>query len=264
LGGLEDYADVIKTLDNIIILGCGTSYFAGLLSSHYFKELTNLNSIQVIDGAEFNKKDVLKLGKTGLLLLSQSGETKDLHRCIEIGKKNNLFMIGVINVVDSMIAREVHCGCYLNAGSEVAVASTKSFTSMVVVLSLIAIYFSQLHLINESVRKQYISDVCKLPDNVEQSIKHCNNALDKYVDIYTHSNNMFILGKSKEAAVAKEITYIHAEGYSSSSLKQGPFTLLNKHFPVILLAPNNEFYHKSLNIYEEIKSREAPNIIYYR
>ena len=107
--------------------------------------------------------------------------------------------------------------------------------------------------------------MCKLPDNVEQAIKHCNNALDKYVDIYTHSNNMFILGKSKEAAVAKEgalkikeITYIHAEGYSSSSLKHGPFALLNKHFPVILLAPNNEFYYKSLNIYEEIKSREAP------
>ena len=264
LGGLESYSNIIKTLDNIIILGCGTSYFAGLLSSIYFKKITNLNSVQVINGAEFNTEDIPRIGNTALIFLSQSGETKDLHRCIDIGKKNHLFTIGVINVVDSMIAREVNCGCYLNAGREVAVASTKSFTSMVVVLSLIAVFFSQLHNTSIELRKTLISDLQKLPNDIKKTIEISNNELDNYLHFYNNRNSMFILGKSEGEAVAreaalkiKEITYIHAEGYSSSSLKHGPFALLNKGFPVILLSPNNEFYYKSMNIYEEIKSREA-------
>ena len=115
------------SLNNLILLGCGTSFHAGLLGSH-FSKVCNFNVVQVIDGGEFPEHDIPKIGKTGLLLLSQSGETKDLHRCIDIARKNNLFTFAVVNAVDSLIAREVHCGCYLNAGREVAVASTKAFT----------------------------------------------------------------------------------------------------------------------------------------
>ena len=110
----------------MILLGCGTSYHAGMFGVQYLKELSGLNSVQLFDGAEFTKDDIPKKGNTGLILLSQSGETKDLHRCIQIGRENELFLIGVVNVVDSLIAREVDCGCYLNAGREVAVASTST------------------------------------------------------------------------------------------------------------------------------------------
>jgi glucosamine--fructose-6-phosphate aminotransferase (isomerizing) len=114
--------------------------------------MCNFNSVQVFDGAEFNENDICKIGKTAVILISQSGETKDLHRCIDIAKQNNLVTIGVINVVESLIAREVDCGVYCNAGVEFGVASTKSFTSQVVCLSLISIWFAQIHNINENKR----------------------------------------------------------------------------------------------------------------
>jgi glucosamine--fructose-6-phosphate aminotransferase (isomerizing) len=105
--------------------------------------LCDFATVQLFDGAEFCEQDIPKKGTTVLILISQSGETKDLHRCIEIGKRNNLFLIGLVNVVDSLIAREVDCGCYLNAGREVGVASTKAYTSQVILLAMISIWFSQ-------------------------------------------------------------------------------------------------------------------------
>jgi glucosamine--fructose-6-phosphate aminotransferase (isomerizing) len=167
LGGLEQHISQLKNVNNIIILGCGTSYFASLYGMYFFKRLCcskdGLYTIQTFDGADFSDYDIPKIGKTAIILVSQSGETKDLHRCIEIARKNDAITIGVINVVDSLIAREVDCGVYCNAGVEVGVASTKAFTSQVICLSLIAIWFSQIHGINESLRTRIISDYKTYP-----------------------------------------------------------------------------------------------------
>ena len=266
LGGLEPYIQILKRIDNIIFLGCGTSYNAALIGSNYFKELCNFNSISVYDGADFKANDIPKIGNTALIFLSQSGETKDLHRCINIGKELDLFLIGVINVVDSMIAREVDCGVYLNAGREVGVASTKCFTSQVIVLSLISIWFSQIHNHNVNQRKEYVESLRKLPNDIKNTIQVSKENINKLVDI-VNKDNLFILGKgiseyiSYESALKiKEISYIHAEGYNGSSLKHGPFALLSEDFPVILISPNNIHYQKMLNVYQEIKSRNAPII----
>ena len=262
LGGLDEQKEQLLQVENLILLGCGTSYFAGMCGKKYFKDLCNFNSIQVIDGAEFELNDISKKGKTALILLSQSGETKDLHRCLEICKDLDLLKIGVVNVVDSLIAREVDCGCYLNAGREVGVASTKSFTSQVIILSMMAIWFAQSHDINLQKRKKHIRDLRKLYLDIEKTL--LNNDIDKLLTIFETQNNCFILGKDKAEAIAqeaalkiKEISYIHAEGYSSSSLKHGPFALLEKDFPVILVAPENKYFAKNMNAYEEIKSRYA-------
>lgn len=264
LGGLENHKEILLRIDNIIILGCGTSYNAGLLGVEYFKDLCNFNTVQIFDGAEFTKKDIPKYGSTALILLSQSGETKDLHRCIEIGKDNNLFLIGVINVVDSMIARESHCGCYLNAGREVAVASTKCFTSQCILMSMMAIWFSQIHESNNLKRMTYIKCLRKLSIDIRKSIEESIKHKDMYLKVL-NERSLFILGKGKSEAIAKEgalkikeISYIHAEGYSGSALKHGPFALLEKNVPVILIAPDNEHLSKMNNVYEEIKSRESP------
>ena len=267
LGGLEEHKEILLRIDNIIILGCGTSYFAGLLGVNYLKDLCSFNTVQIFDGAEFTEKDIPKFGSTALILLSQSGETKDLHRCIKIGKDHNLFLIGVINVVDSMISRETHCGCYLNAGREVGVASTKSFTSQCIVLSLIAIWFSQIHNSNQIKRFTYI----KCLRNLSSDLKATINISKKYKYLYLNllnKNNMFILGKGKSEAIAKEgalkikeLTYIHSEGYSGSALKHGPFALLDENLPVILVIPNDEHFTKMMNAYEEIKSRNSPILI---
>lgn len=134
LGGLNDNKKSLLQIDNLLLLGCGTSYNSGMIGVHYFKDLCDFNCVQLFDGAEFEESDIPRIGKSAAILLSQSGETKDLYRCIKILKNKSIFTIGVINVVDSLIAREVDCGCYLNAGREVAVASTKSFTSQCIIL----------------------------------------------------------------------------------------------------------------------------------
>jgi len=266
LGGLDEQKEQLLQVENLILLGCGTSYFAGMCGKKYFKDLCVFNSIQVIDGAEFELNDIPRKGKTALVLLSQSGETKDLHRCLEMCKDLDLMKIGVVNVVDSLITREVDCGCYLNAGREVGVASTKSFTSQVIILSMMAIWFAQTHDINLQKRKKHIKDLRKLYLDIEKTLS--KNDIDKLLAIFDKQNNCFILGKDKGESIAqeaalkiKEISYIHAEGYSSSSLKHGPFALLEKDFPVILIAPENKYFAKNMNAYEEIKSRYAKIIL---
>ena len=262
LGGLDENKVELMKINHLVLLGCGTSYFSGLMAIHFFKELGNFHSVQILDGADFNDNDIPKNGKTAVVLISQSGETKDLHRCIQIGKQHDLFLIGLVNVVDSLIAREVHCGCYLNAGREVAVASTKAYSSQVILLSMMAVWFAQQRDLYPLKRTQYVKDIRNLHYDIQYTLEK-NTFTDDLLNI-VNKPSCFLLGKGKGESVAKEgalkikeISYIHAEGYSTSSLKHGPFALLEKDFPVILLAPHNEHYSKSENVYEEIKSRHA-------
>jgi glucosamine--fructose-6-phosphate aminotransferase (isomerizing) len=264
LGGLEQHIDSFKNIDNIIILGCGTSYFAGLYGMYFFKQLCQFNTVQVFDGAEFNEQDIPIIGNTVFILVSQSGETKDLHRCIEIAKNNNITTIGIINVVDSLIAREVDCGIYCNAGKEVGVASTKAFTSQVVCLSMAAIWFSTLQNINEKKRVRMVSDLHNLASDIKLTLELCSENIKEYITKINKSN-MFLLGKGSDEFIAKEgalkikeISYIHSEGYSSSSLKHGPFALLDENFPVIILNMEQTHRAKTLNCYQEVSSRNAP------
>lgn len=265
LGGLELNKNFLEKVDNLIIIGCGTSYNAALLSKYYFNDICNFNSVQVIDASEFSLNDICKKGITATILLSQSGETKDVYDCLSLLKENNIFTIGVINTVDSMIARETNCGCYINAGREISVASTKSFLNQVIVLSMISIWFSQIKNINEYKREKYLKCLRQLPIDIKKILDNLKIS-DEIIDIL-NENNIFILGKEKGEAIAKEgslkikeVAYIHAEGYSSSSLKHGPFALLNKNLPVILIILDNKFYNKNFSCYQEIISRNSPII----
>lgn len=267
LGGLEQNVELLKNIDNLILLGCGTSYHAGLYGMYYVKQLCGFNCVQVFDGADFCSNDIPKYGKTAAIFISQSGETRDLYQCIETARNNNIFTIGVVNVVDSLIAREVDCGVYCNAGREIGVASTKSFTSQVVCLSMIAIWFSQVHNINESKRIKIIKDLCKLSNDFQNTLDLIECQIRNIVDALANFDNLFLLGKGSDEYVAKEgslkikeITYLHAEGYSASSLKHGPFALLDDGFLVILLGCFSEFKNKIMNCYQEIYSRNSPII----
>jgi len=265
LGGLEKYTHVLKTTNNIIFLGCGTSYFSGLYGMHFFKKICQFYNVMVFDGADFNENDIPLNGITTFILISQSGETKDLHRCIEIAKNKNIITIGIINVVDSLIARDVDCGIYCNAGKEVAVASTKSFTSQVICLSMAAIWFSSLYEINKYKRERFISDLHNLSNDIKLTLNNCNIKIKELSINFINTKNMFLLGKGTDEIIAKEgalkikeITYIHSEGYSASSLKHGPFSLLDENFPVIILNLDQQYRSKILNCYQEIKSRNSP------
>ena len=268
LGGLEEHLSILKNINNLILLGCGTSYHAGLYGMYYLKTLCNFNSVQVFDGAEFNNYDIPKIGTTAFILISQSGETKDLHRCIEIAKNNNIVTIGIINVVDSLIAREVDCGIYCNAGREMGVASTKAFTSQVICLSMMAIWFAQINNINEIKRSKIIKDLQNLSNDFKNTIDKLNNTMEHISHEMTDYNNLFLLGKGTDEYVAKEgslkikeISYIHSEGYSASSLKHGPFALLDEKFPVIILNCHEEHNSKILNCFEEVHSRNSPILL---
>ena len=267
LGGLDSHIDILRTIDNIIILACGTSYFAGLYGMNYLKQICNFNTVQVFDGAELTEYDIPKIGNTAFILISQSGETKDLHRCLEIAKNNNITTIGIINVVDSLIAREVDCGIYCNAGKEVGVASTKAFTSQVVCLSLTAIWFASIHNLNDKKRVKMIFDLNNLSNDIQIILNSCSEQVEKLASKIT-TNNLFLLGKGCDEYIAKEgslkikeMSYIHAEGYSASSLKHGPFSLLDEKFPVIILNLERAHHAKILNCYQEVASRNSPIII---
>jgi glucosamine--fructose-6-phosphate aminotransferase (isomerizing) len=268
LGGLESKIELLKNIQNIIILGCGTSYHAGMYGAYYLKTLCNFNCVQVIDGAELNEYDIPKNGKTGFLLISQSGETKDLHRCIEIAQKNNIITIGIINVVDSLIAREVDCGIYCNAGREMGVASTKAFTSQVICLSMLSIWFAQINNINEVKRTQMIKDLHNLSNDFKNILENIDGKIKDISLKMKDYNNLFLLGKGTDEFIAKEgslkikeISYIHSEGYSASSLKHGPFALLDENFPTIIINCHDEHTNKILNCLEEVHSRNSPIII---
>lgn len=269
LGGLDNNIEKLLNADHLIILGCGTSYHAGLWAIDIFKQFEIFNTIAIYDGAEFHEKDIPRNGTTIAILLSQSGETKDLHRCIQILAEKNICTIGVVNVVDSYIARETLCGVYLNAGREVAVASTKSFTSQCIVLSLIAVWFSQNKNTFLEKRKRIIEDIYNLEFQIKNIFNANNiNKIKTVVSIICksnmNSNSLFILGKGSEEAIAKEgalklkeVAYIHAEGYSSSALKHGPFGLITDGLPIILLDIHEFHREKNNNVFQEISARQS-------
>jgi len=269
LGGLDTNKEQLMQINHIILLGCGTSYNAGLWSMDIFKSLEIFDTVSIFDGAEFQIKDCPKKGNIGIILLSQSGETKDLHRCIKLAEDYDLETIGVVNVQDSLIARESMCGVYLNAGREVAVASTKSFTNQCTVLAMIALWFSQNRGTCIEKRRRIISDLRNLPAQMEKTLQECKESIRTYLPHFQeifqkYTQTMFILGKGQGHAIAlegalkiKEVAYIHAEGYSTSALKHGPFALIKDNTPIIILDLDEEYRDKTKNAYQEILARNA-------
>lgn len=264
LGGIEKSREYLEDIDNIIFIGCGTSYHACMIGRNLAKNYCRFKQISIYDGADFDEKDIPKYGKTVIILISQSGETRDLYHSLLIAKKEKIFTIGIINVVDSLIAREVDCGIYCNAEREVGVASTKAFTSQVICLSLLVGWFSQIHYKDEFILKQFLSDLLQLSEQFKNCITETHEKIKEYIKLF-QSNHLFLLGKENDEYISregslkiKEISYIHSEAYSSSSLKHGPFALLEKSMPVILLHTNKKNELKIMGCYEEIHSRLSP------
>ena len=265
LGGLDACRPLLENIDHLVLLGCGTSYHAGLWSLSMFKSLEAFDTVTLYDGADFCARDIPRRGKTAAVLLSQSGETKDLQRCIQVLQEGGIIRLGVVNVIDSFIARETNCGVYLNAGREVAVASTKSFTNQCVVLALIAVWFSQVKGTHEEKRRKIIADLHQLPVQLSSVVSEENrDLLRQTASPLRKAPSMFLLGKGKEEAIAKEgalklkeIAHIHAEGYSTAALKHGPFGLLEPHMPVLILDLGEEFRDKTANARAEVAARDA-------
>ena len=262
LGGIDLCLD-LKNVNHLIIVGCGTSYHSGLWARSLFTSLEMMDTISVYDASELSHYDLSSNGKTAMIVLSQSGETKDVYRCLQIANEYKIITIGIVNVVDSVIARETDCGIYLNAGREVAVASTKSFTNQCIVLSLLAIWFSQQHQTCLEKRKNIIRDLRSLSIQI-QIVLQQRQYIKDLVTSFNETKSIFLLGKGSNEAIAKEgslkikeIVYVHAEGYSSSALKHGPLALLDSNVPVILLDIKEEYRDKIHNAFHEVNARNS-------
>ena len=267
LGGCENYKKDILRKNHLILLGCGTSYHACLFARNIFKECCSFISISVYDGAEFDVLDIPDKETTLTIFVSQSGETIDLYNSLVLCKNENVMTFGIINVIDSLIAREVDCGIYCNAEREVGVASTKAFTSQVVCLCLLALWFSQNRDEKEENRRQIRNDLLQLSSHFATVIDTTKQQINSVYSIVKNCHNLFLLGKKTDECIAmegslkiKEISYIHSEGYSVSGLKHGPFALLDKNMPVILIHTQSQYESKLLGGYEEIYSRHSPII----
>lgn len=277
IGGFEEKKEAILECSNLVLLACGSSYNSALIGSKYFENMKLFQNIKCINPNDFqeyliNNENI----KTLAIFISQSGETKDLHNCIEICKKyKNFIKVGIVNVVDSIIARDTDCGIYLNSGREVGVASTKSFTSQVIILILVALWLDKYkNPDNINKRKYYIdqlNDFIQNTGNVLQQIKNHNfEEIVKNI-INTKSNSMFILGlRKKDLVIAnegslkiKELSYIHCEAYNTSSLKHGPISLIEKGTPVIHIINKNNYddYKLISNSMAEVNSRDGNAIL---
>jgi len=269
LGGLDQLINITCYIEYIYLIGCGTSYNAALLGEIYLNELNKFVSVKCVNACEFSENCLPNIKNYSTLMcifLSQSGETTDVYNCLKICKNKRCLTMGIINKVDSLIAREVESGVYLNAGLEISVASTKSFTSMLTVLSLISMWFVNNHHNNNMKIKslRYLS----------HSIKHL--LYDKIIEtkllllrdsiITKNYSSIFILGKHKLFPVAcesslkiKEVCYIHCEGFSAGSLKHGPFALLDDKNLTLLLIDSNDIanYNNLKSTYYEIVGRET-------
>jgi glucosamine--fructose-6-phosphate aminotransferase (isomerizing) len=269
LGGLDRIINSISSIEFIYLIGCGTSFNACILGEIYFNEINYFVNVKIVNACEFNENNLpnhRNNSNTLCIFLSQSGETIDVYNCLKICKQKKCLTMGIINKVDSLIAREVDCGVYLNAGSEISVASTKSFTSMLIVLSLISMWFVN----NELNNIKNLNCLRVLPSTITQLLNDSKitskiTILKDFI-INNNINSIFILGKHKLYPIAcegalkiKEVTYIHCEGFSAGSLKHGPFALLDNTNITLLLIDYNDLpnYRTIKSTYYEILGRET-------
>jgi len=269
LGGLDQIINITSYIEYIYLIGCGTSYNASLLGEIYLNELNKFITVKCINACEFTENCLPNIKNYSTLMcifLSQSGETIDVYNCLKICKNKRCLTMGIINKVDSLIAREVESGVYLNAGLEISVASTKSFTSMLVVLSLISMWFVNNHH-NNNMKINCLRFLSHSTTHILFD-KTINSKLLLLRDsiVSKNYNSIFILGKHKLYPVAcesslktKEVCYIHCEGFSAGSLKHGPFALLDSTNLTLLLIDSNDItnYNNLKSTYYEISGRET-------
>ena len=266
LGGLERNKDMLLSIKHLVIAACGTSYHAGLYGALGMRALKAFDTVQVVDASELTSHHFAQEG-AGLLVISQSGETKDTHRALIIAQEHNIPTFSVVNAVGSLIARTTKCGVYLNAGREHAVASTKAFSTQVMALEMIAAWFSMHRNTEPERRRHVIDELRRLPTLVKIALT-TQEACAKIAETLKDTEHCFVLGKGPCEAIAregalkiKEITYLHAEGYPGGALKHGPFALIVKDTPVILCIFDDQHGPLMRTAAEEVRARGARTIV---
>ena len=260
LGGLESVAHLLRDVKRLIIVACGTSYYAGLVGEYWLEELAQVaTEVQLASEFRYRRQPLAK--DTVVLAISQSGETADTLAAVRRAKAAGLLCLGVVNTVGSSIARETDAGVYNHAGPEIGVASTKAYISQLVVLAMISCYLAQSKL---RPTKSLLKQLAELPPKIETILAQ-SKQLAALAERYAHHPNFLFVGRGHNYPVAlegalklKEISYLHAEGYAAGEMKHGPIAMISPKMPTIALAPKDRAYPKVFANLEEIKARRGP------
>lgn len=260
LGGLENVAEQLRYIDRIVIVACGTSYYAGLVGEYLIEELAGI-PVEVQLASEFKYRNEPFSRSTALLAISQSGETADTIAAIKKVENYGVLKLGIVNAVGSTIARITDAGVYCHAGPEQSVASTKAFIAQVTILAEIALHLSDGR---TPLYKPILEELLALPDKARQVLETAPD-IEKLAKKYTDYRDFLFIGRGhlyplalEGALKLKEISYIHAEGYASGEMKHGPLAMVDENFPTLALACDSPLLEKTLSNIEEIKARKGP------
>jgi glucosamine--fructose-6-phosphate aminotransferase (isomerizing) len=263
LGGLHDVFETMSQAERIIIIACGTSWHAGLVGEYIFEEYTRI-PVEVEYASEFRYRNpIIKKGDF-VIAISQSGETADTLAAVKLAREKGAKVIGICNVVGSSIPRETDAGVYTHAGPEIGVASTKAFTTQVLVLAMMAFEIGHKKgIISDSAYKDLVTELASIPGKIEKALKVNDQALD-LARVFQNTHNALYLGRGYLFPVAlegalklKEISYIHAEGYPAAEMKHGPIALIDENMPVVVVATKDDTYEKIVSNIQEIKARKG-------
>jgi len=263
MAGIQQNIDKLTKANRIIMIACGTSWHAGLVAEYVFEELCRI-PVEVEYASEFRYRNPVIHPGDVIIAISQSGETADTIVAIEKAKESGAFILGVVNVVGSSIARISHAGAYTHAGPEIGVASTKAFTAQLAVLTMIALKIAKdKGTIDQSRYIHLLEELHALPEKVKEVLK-LSTSIKKLAEKYKDAKDALYLGRGYNFPVAlegalklKEISYIHAEGYPAAEMKHGPIALVDENLPVVFVATKDSYYEKVVSNIQEIKARKG-------
>ncbi|MCB0535041.1 MAG: glutamine--fructose-6-phosphate transaminase (isomerizing) [Lewinellaceae bacterium] len=264
LGGMEEYKKRMINAQRMIILGCGTSWHAGMIAEYLFEDLARL-PVEVEYASEFRYRNPVVREQDIVLAISQSGETADTHAALELAKERGAITYGIVNVVGSSIARLTHSGSYIHVGPEIGVASTKAFTGQVTMLTLMALILGyERGFLGKSQYQKLVQELALIPGKIQQLLDNCQEQVKYIAGEFKDATNALYLGRGYNFPVAlegalklKEISYIHAEGYPAAEMKHGPIALIDENMPVFVIATNLSAYDKIVSNIQEVKARKG-------
>jgi len=262
LNGLNLQYEQLRQVERIIITACGTSWHSALIGEYMIEELARI-PVEVEYASEFRYRSPIIREGDLLFVISQSGETADTLAALREAKKKGITVLGICNVVGSSIARESSGGVYIHAGPEIGVASTKAFTSQIIVLAQIAILLGRMRNLSAQQGMNLLNALNEIPDKVDRILKD-EDKIKAIAEEYHTSNNFLYLGRGINFPVAlegalklKEISYIHAEGYPAAEMKHGPIALIDQKMPVVFIALKDSVYDKISSNIAEVKARNG-------
>lgn len=262
-GGLDDVLEKgMKTARHLVIISCGTSYYAGLYARYVFEKLTDL-TVEVEIASEMRYRKTSICPGTVVLAISQSGETADTLAAMREAERKGALLLGLVNVVGSTISRMTKAGVYNHGGPEIGVASTKIFTSQCCILAMMALLRGRFNHLSVTDGMEIVNGLMRLPDHINSVLQQANH-IQAIAARYAPANNFLFIGRKYNYPMAlegalklKEISYIHAEGCAAGEMKHGFIAMIDENFPTVCLATRDTTYEKTVSNMQEIKSRNG-------